>query len=188
MDPVSEGEPQDRFSANLEAVDKAISFTKTKMLSTASTQFSPQEAAQLAVDYLFYDHQRKSLQLRKSELDPGRTRNSEGRTRDYYNVDVRNSTRTGELLNSLNIDANLSGIRSYLVNEAYGIRLETIAPGDQFDPLDEELDRERQGEVEAEALEKIANAIPDSGVSVEKPTIFAWMDPRFNGENDTPQA
>ena len=181
MEPTSEGEPPDTITANLRAVDKAIGFTKQRIQSAAMTQPSAEEAAQIAIEYIFYGHQWRSLMAREAESDPSRSRNSSGEARRLYNDGVKDVSRTGKLLDSLNKEVDLPGIRGYLLDHVAAMKMKALP----YSSDGQEVEFEKTPHPEADPLEKIARSIPDSGVSVKTPELFAWMDPRFNGEGDT---
>lgn len=181
----NEGEPQNRFGPNEQAVNRAISFTSDRIQKAAANKVPPQEAGQLGVDYVFYTHQRESLTLRRMDSSPTVNRDSKDIGKGMYDVTVNAVAQTGKLLDSLNTNPDLIGVREYLLKQADLIKLMAKSftlPGQT--PNEKVIEREKKRLAQAEAFKKVALAIPDSGITVEKPKVFAWMDSRFNGEDD----
>ncbi len=181
MEQAGEEEPQNILDSNLKAIEKAITFTNEQIQKAASANTSAQEAAQLGVDYLFYDHQKQMVEIRKAESDPSKSRHSQQGEENEYKRRVRDTVRTGKLLDSLNAEADLPGIRKYILDRAGAIGLAALP----YSEDGSEIEFEKAPNYEADALKKIARTIPDTGVEVKIPDLFAGMDPRFNGGSDS---
>lgn len=185
MEP-GESELGDKFARNERAINNALKFTSNRIVETAKGEINPQYAAQLGTDYIFYTHQSLSLQLRKMDSSGSINRDTEDVDRIFYRLPATKATETGKILDSLDSEPDLAGIRNFLEGEARIMEVfGNMNSREGRGRTNEEIEKGKKTLAIAEAYKKVAVAIPDSGVEVEKPKIFAWMDPRFNGESDT---
>lgn len=160
-----------REDAQAEAVDNAVIFTTEQITGAADRDITPQEAAQMGMDYVGFTHQSASQGMRfADQLAPG-TRTADNDLGKMYRKDAEVLRTTGAIIESLKTEPDITGIRNYLMGAAKDYK--EIADKVR----DEELLNTSRG------FEKVAGLIPDEGFEAKAPMI-AWMDPRFNGEAD----
>ncbi len=168
--------PDNRESGNPQpvskeqAVKKAQSFNNEKIVEMAKGSPTPVEALNVAVDRVFLKQQEDSLFLAMLNSSGEDYRN--GRGKYIYDIHVESVTNTGGILDSLRGDEpDLEGVRKLLRHDA-----NSLNPNLHVDPrVQALLDRHFKGgkrpvspkKLELSlALQKVANAIPDEGVTI----------------------
>lgn len=101
---------------NEQAVKKALSFVGGKIITAAEGEFTPLQAVQLGVEYLFYIHQGESLILRQLDSSETINRDSEGIGKGMYNAQAKAVVKTGQILDSMHATPDLLGLRDFIAS------------------------------------------------------------------------